>query len=175
MITRSKSRQLENYEFVSLEPNKKYTPLISASYTRNHIYNYRENDVGDLLRKYNRINYNRPYIYEPINYITLNSYRKKRGLEFEKKIFNCWENSQISIKSFENFRWTEENCKSCKEHIVSKNWEILKHIPIINSYNKVGGIPDILIRSDKIKSILNEDYPFSNDPLHYVILEIKYS
>lgn len=177
MITRSKAKQTQDYQFVSL-PEKKRYPLISASYTRNHIYNYKENDLKNIVKKFRNFefqtsnNLQRRYS----DYVTLNSYRKKRGIEFEQKIFQMWESrADIKLKTFENYKWTISNCKLCKSDIFSKEYDILKQVPIINPYNKVGGIPDILIRSDKIKSILEEDYPFDNEPLHYVILEIKYS
>ena len=173
VTTRSQSKETPT-EFLFLKPKKRYRPMIAASYTRNHIYGFKENDIKNIMNTYyyhrgTQSNQNKKLI-------TINSFRKKRGLEFEKEIFNIWEqNSNIIMKNYDDMKWTYENCKISEEDIKNMKYHILKHIPIINVYNRVGGIPDILIRSDKIRDILNVDYPFLYESIHYVLLEIKYS
>lgn len=177
VITRSISNNQGNQEFLSLGPNKRFRPMIAASYTRNHIYGFKENDINHIMNTYYYITKKHSHNKSNKNKtVTVNSFRKKRGLEFENQVFEFWENNPlIDMNSYDNLKWTLENCQNIKDDIIRQKHDILKHIPIINPYNRVGGIPDILIRSDKIKEILSVDYPFIHEPCHYVLLEIKYS
>ena len=176
VITRSISNNQGNQEFFYLEPHKRYRPMIAASYTRNHIYGFKENDINHIMNTYYYITKKHSHNTNKNKTVTINSFRKKRGLEFENQVFEFWKNNpHIDINSYDNLKWTIENCQNVKNDIIYQKYDILKHIPIINPYNRVGGIPDILIRSDKIKEILSVDYPFIYEPSHYVLLEIKYS
>ena len=114
------------------------------------------------------------YIFPNFSEFTeISSQRCKRGIEFEISLENNWGLS----KSYKELRWTKDNCKSIRKELFDnlKLYDSLTSVPLLNSFSKVGGIADLLIRSDKVSTILKVDYPYYNDPIHWVIIEIKYS
>jgi len=162
--------QNKNIQVSELPVSNRFLPQISATKTYNYLVDKKEKDIDKII-------FEEKEAYSPLSF-----YRCERGREFEKKItrmiISKCDVLDITYKSYPFMQWSNFNCKSVQKEIVSMEYGVLFSVPLINVYNKVGGIADILVRSDCIDKIMDKDtcmYPYYNEPVHYIVIEIKYS
>lgn len=141
------------------------------------IKNYMMNDpIIDWIKKKHETKFN-------INNNIALQYLFKCGNEFEKLIFEylhkTYKNNVIEME--EHQQVTEENVKKTINYM-KKGIPIILHGHLKNEKNKTHGIPDILIRSDWIQKIFDEEENIDcikTENLlwncHYRVIEIKWS
>jgi hypothetical protein len=110
-------------------------------------------------------------------------YILKKGIQFEAELIKYLNNRGNSIVSVSDFI-TNDSCRRAIE-LMKEGVPILHSVPIRNNYNKTQGIIDLLVRSDHLADIVNEN-PLSeenrvkkasklNGNYHYVVIDIKFS
>ncbi len=110
----------------------------------------------------------------------------KKGNEFEKLIIDCLEKKcPNDIKTVMNSKITfQDGCKKTIEYMM-QGVKIIVQAPLNNDSNDTYGIADIIIRSDFINELFDEEVipqnmvnfkaPKLNGEYHYVVIDIKWS
>lgn len=139
---------------------KKNTERVSPS----KLYNYISgNQIRDVIPSSN-------------NWSELSMIRTTNGNNYEKKIME--QRQHIKISNHINRHTFNISKNIIREGLLNPQDDskgILYSVPLINPKNNTGGIADILIRSDLIESVLDIDYPYKHERLHYICVDIKYS
>lgn len=165
--------------------NVNFSNFIAPSSLRNYFLN---EPLLDYLKLYG---FKRSIIGDPksselgfIEHIT------KSGIEFEKETINnlmkIVKNNKMKCVEIadKNYAFSLEKYEQTIAHM-KKGVDVIFQGVLIDYDNKIRGIPDILIRSDKINTIFDDDiYPaeleyvkniLNKKKYHYVPVEIKYA
>lgn len=175
-FTRSKRPRLLN----PLQPKKRNLPWVSATSTRNYMLN---DGLVDVLKMYHKDNHGFSGKNE---YDTLTQYLMEKGNDFEKEVIkyisnNCLE--PVYVSDIINDRTVQQTINYMKQGV-----PLIHSAPIRNSRNGTHGIIDLLVRSDYLCHIVEEN-PLSKEEqnisasklscksegYHYVVVDIKFS
>lgn len=177
-----KRKQVEepvSYHTRSKKP-KLYTvsvEYISATSTRNYMLN-------DCLVDWLKINKKKHNIGDSIRHGKgFGSFIMERGIEFEDKLIKYIHNHRLKIVSVSD-RITDESVNKTI-NLMKLGTPVIHSAPIRNIKNRTHGIIDILIRSDLIRSLVDEN-PLTDQEMiipspklghnfHYVVIDVKFS
>ena len=152
---------------------------VSATNTHNYMLKDGICDWLKLYGKNERINYNKKIKnYEN----TFTTFLMDKGLEFEKQVikylksnFKC-----IKVADFYTLGDAKKTLKFMKQGV-----PIIYSAPIYNEGNKTYGIIDLLVRSDYMNKVFNNNIippnlekrqaPLFDKKYHYLVIDIKYS
>lgn len=189
----TRSKRPKNF---SILPDKKSYPWISATSLKNHMIN---DQLVDVLKNNDTIGShvktNSGYISERknVNKTTRersNSFQEfimEKGLQFENDLVTYIKNRYIDTV-FVSTTIDDETVKKTIEYM-NKGVPIIHSAPVRNYKNKTQGVIDLLIRSDYIKYIIEEN-PISieeerknaiklenidGETYHYIVVDIKFS
>jgi hypothetical protein len=171
----NKRRQLTNWN-----------EMISASSIRNYIL---EDPLLDWLKYYSisnlndipkeKINYNN-YNNNNKNTLSFNNFIMEQGNLFEKNVYNLLINKFDVVQvSYNNESQSYEKYMETIDYM-KKGVNIIYQGVLHDYKNKLYGVPDLLIRTDKFNEIFNKNLiiPTNNKSLikyHYVVVDIKHS
>ena len=152
--------------------------VVSAS----HVHNYMIKDpLVDWLRNKIRSGTRATPVYSSNQGFT--DFIMKKGIEFESELVTHLTNTGKSIVKVSNVI-TDDSCRKAIE-LMKVGTPILHSVPVRNNYNRTQGIIDLLIRSDHIKDLVDENpltpiemltpAPRLNSSYHYVVIDIKFS
>ena len=171
--------------------NVSWENMIGASKVRNF---FLSDPLIDWLQFYNittiddkpkkKIKNNRKYV----NYSADNSFSsfiKSEGIRFEEKVYSYLKGKYNIVKVAEYYQARDEKMFNNTIELMKKGVDML-YQPIVHDFvNETYGIPDLLVRSDKINEIFgyhilndmeaNIPSPVLGTPFHYVVIDIKYS
>ena len=173
--TRSKKPKLSD----GLTFKKKKMTWISATKTHNYM---NKDPLIDWLNVYSKRerSFSMDYSLPNNSNETFTQFLMKKGVEFEKKVVEYLK-EKFPVKTISNF-YTKETAKETLK-LIKEGFPIIHSAPLYNQYNKTFGIIDLLIRSDYINKIINNDVLTSeeekigckfHDNFHYVVIDIKY-
>lgn len=173
--TRSKSPSL----LQCLGVIKKKREIVSAT----QIYNYIMKDpLVDWLKlknkkRYTRKNHNRK------KKSSFTEFIMEKGIEFEKQIVKYINNNIIPV-IFVSDTINKSSLEKTKQ-LMYQGVPIIHSAPVKNQYNNTYGIIDLLVRSDYINDIVEENVindietnissPKLGKPYHYIVIDIKFS
>ena len=173
--TRSKRPRLSS-PFV---PQRRERPqIVSAT----HVHNFMINDtLVDWLKSRSRRGTRSTPVYSSNPGFT--NFIMKQGVEFETELIKYFNNNGTPITTVSEFI-TDESCKRAID-LMKEGVPILHSVPIRNNYNKTQGIIDLLVRSDHMGDIVEEN-PLSSEErrkgasrlsgnYHYIVIDIKFS
>jgi hypothetical protein len=159
-----------------LSSNKKW---ISATKTHNFMIN---DSLCDWLKLYGKT---RNIKHKHKIRLFENNFKEfimNKGIEFEKKVIKYLKNTFKCVKVADFY--TVNDAKKTIKHM-KNGVPIIYSAPIYNQYNKTYGIIDLLVRSDYINQIFNENTipthletfkaPNLNGKYHYRVIDIKFS
>jgi len=156
---------------------KKSLPWVSATSTRNYMIN---DGLVDVLKMYHKDNHG----FSGNNqYDTLTQYLMDKGNEFEREVVkyideNCLKS--VYVADIINDRTVQQTIDYIKQGV-----PLIHSAPVRNKRNGTHGIIDLLVRSDYLCHIINENplleeevcipAPKLKDDYHYVVIDIKFS
>jgi hypothetical protein len=115
------------------------------------------------------------------DYQTHTEFIMEQGIEFEKIVYNKL-NEKFNIVMVTNTNESRSYQKYIDTVEYMKEGIDIIYQGVLHDYkNKLYGVPDLLVRSDKFKTIFNYNYnnnhnsPKLNQPFHYVVVDIKHS
>jgi hypothetical protein len=180
-FTRSKCPKLTEplgYKKNTLEP-------ISAT----HLYNYMNNDsLIDWLKlpknknkNKNKNNNKKKFPYTGSG--NFSDFIMERGIEFESNLVKYINDNRVPVVTVSSVI-TPDSLLKTKE-LMFQGVPIIHSAPVKNNYNNTQGIIDLLVRSDYLADLVDED-PLSEmekilpasklkQPYHYVVIDIKFS
>ena len=155
-------------------PNEYKIQYISAT----HLYNYMVNNTLVDWLKYKKINYVSDY--NKKNYF--GNFLLQKGVEFENNIINYLKLKHEIVSVSEEIN--DDTVQKTKD-LMFKGVPIIHSAPLRNTYEQLHGVADLLIRSDYINEIFEEE-PLSeeettcninllNQSYYYIVVDIKYS
>lgn len=172
-FTRSKRPRLSD----PLPPTKRSLPWVSATSTKNFMTN---NGLLDVFKMYHN-NGNKSFL----NYRsdTIDNYLMAKGIEFEKELVKYIDNNRLKsiyVSDVINDKTVQQTIDYMKQGV-----PLIHSAPIRNNRNGTHGVIDILIRSDYLHHIVEENpltedeqsisAPKLNGKYHYVVVDIKFS
>ena len=173
--TRSKRPRLSS----PFAPQRRERPqVVSAT----HVHNFMINDtLVDWLRSRSRRGTRTTPVYSSNPGFT--DFILRQGIEFENELIKYFNNSGTPIVTVSEFI-TDESCRLAID-LMKEGVPILHSVPVRNNYNRTQGIIDLLVRSDHLGDIVEEN-PLStverkkrasrlNGNYHYVVIDIKFS
>lgn len=173
--TRSKRPRLQDPLFF----NKSNQITVSAT----HIYNYMNNDtLVDWLKLTN--NFIKKQRFNNTKHTeSFNEFIMKRGIEFEEELIK-YINTELQPVVTVSKLINNETIQKTKE-LMSQGIPIIHSAPVKNSYTNTQGIIDLLVRSDCLSNLIDEDpltlaektipSPKLGKPYHYIVIDIKFS
>jgi hypothetical protein len=168
--------------------NIDWNEMISASSIRNYML---DDPLIDWLKYYSIDNINKKpnhnnnhnnhnNNYNNNNNHNFNSFIMEQGNIFEKIVFtklkeNLKDNFSIIQVSYNNESQSYEKYMETLKYM--KEGVDIIYQGVLHDYNnKLYGVPDLLVRSDKFNSIFNQQIEFSNKKKnYYVVVDIKHS
>lgn len=177
--TRSKRPRI----YAPLEYKRQKREIVCAS----HLYNYM---IGDPLVDWLKLSNRRGTRGSPAYTYSsgFSEFIKSKGLEFEREIIKYINENRISVVSVSEYINFESLCKT--KELMYKGVPIIHSAPVKNYRSGTQGIIDLLVRSDYL-NILVEENPLSSEeielpapklintdcskPYHYVVVDIKFS
>ena len=163
-----------------IESSKNHStrPWVSASMTRNYLIG---DPILDYLEMYGKQRgFHRDHEYKNFNEkYNITNYIMEQGNKFEQKVFEL-------LKQ----RITKYQQVSYGDHIDSQNHQLairtkelihrgvpmILHPVMIDQETKTCGVADLIVRSDYIHKLVdNFEQPKENHPLHYIVVDIKFS
>lgn len=160
---------------------KKIKYIVSAT----QIYNYMMRDpLVDWLKfrklhKEKSSRHFRNYLYSKC----FTDFIMERGVEFESELIKYININLLPIVSISD-TITPQSLSKTKE-LMLKGVPALHSAPVKNIYNNTQGIVDLLVRSDYLSKIVDEEpltdtekiipSPKLGKPYHYIVIDIKYS
>ncbi len=172
-FTRSKRPRLSD----PLPPVKRSLPWVSATSTKNFMTN---DGLLDVFKMYHN-NGNKSFL----NYKsdTINNYLMARGIEFEKELVKYIDHNRLKsiyVSDIINDKTVQQTIEYMKQGV-----PLIHSAPVRNKRNGTQGVIDILIRSDYLCNIVEENplteeeqsipAPKLNGKYHYVVVDIKFS
>ena len=178
--TRSKRPRItESYEsFYNKLDKVKEKPWVSATKT----FNYMANDhLVDWLKIY--ASRNRSVSRDDLNFEdTFLSFLSKKGIIFENKVVEYIRSLNFQTVHVSDF-YNKESAKKTVQYM-KEGIPIIHSAPIYNRKNNTYGIIDLLVRSDYINKLFQEDILDSceetnsasklNGNYHYRVIDVKY-
>lgn len=171
--TRSKRPKL----YGPLDHKKQNKEMISAT----HIYHYIMQDpIIDWLKSQNTTNYS-SNVYKQNG--KFSEFIMNRGIEFESELIKYINYNRIPVISVSKYI-TPTSLRQTKQ-LMYKGTPIIHSAPVRNYQAGTQGIIDLLVRSDYLSNLVDEN-PLSDDesklsavklgkPYHYVVIDIKFS
>jgi hypothetical protein len=111
------------------------------------------------------------------------SFIMERGIEFEDKIIDYINNHRLPVVTVSN-RITDESVKKTID-LMKAGTPVIHSAPVRNPNNHTHGIIDLLIRSDFIELLVDDNLltneekmipaPKLNHEFHYVVIDVKFS
>jgi len=154
---------------------ERITPWIAATKTRNYFLN---DHLIDWLKLYGHRRRSESNKFTNNN--TFTNYIKKKGMEFESEVVNLISTKipVVHVSDVYNLQSVNKTIEYMKQGI-----PIIHSAPVRNRKNKTYGIVDLLIRSDYINQLIDEDVPIEPASAHkinaedyyYLVIDIKYS
>lgn len=174
-FTRSKKPRLVN----PLPHIKKTLPWVSATSTKNFMTNDGLLDVFKMCHKGNKPH--KPFLnYE---FDTIEKYLIQRGIEFEKSLIKYIHSNRLKsvhVSEIINDETVQQTIDYIKQGV-----PLIHSAPVRNKRNGTHGVIDILVRSDYLCHIVEENPlteeeqlirgPKLNGNYHYVVIDIKFS
>ena len=173
--TRSKRPRLSS----PFTPRRRERPqVVSAT----HVHNFMINDtLVDWLRSRSRRGTRTTPVYSSNPGFT--DFILRQGIEFETKLIKYFNDNNTPIVTVSEFI-TDESCRHAID-LMKEGVPILHSVPVRNNYNRTQGIIDLLVRSDHLGDIVEEN-PLSPEDrrkrasrldgnYHYVVIDIKFS
>jgi len=107
----------------------------------------------------------------------------RQGIEFERELIKYLNKRGTPVVTVSEFI-TDESCRRAID-LMKEGVPVLHSVPVRNNYNKTHGIIDLLVRSDHLSDIVEEN-PLSHverktsgsrlsGNYHYVVIDIKFS
>jgi hypothetical protein len=149
-------RKKSPIQTISKKPKSLY---FSASQVKNYIS---KDPLLDWLKLYHD-----PQIPSQSHF---SDFLKQRGIDFEKAVL-----SYLSTKfpiTFVSDKITEESCQKAIS-LITQKVPALCSVPFINHSNKTKGIIDLLVHTDYLNKITDQEFPITVP--HYVVIDIKFS
>jgi hypothetical protein len=172
-FTRSKCPKLTE----PLEYKKNTCKPISAT----HLYNFMINDPLIDWLKLPKNNDKRKLSYTRTG--NFSDFIMERGVEFESELVKYINNNRLPVVTVSPVI-TPDSLRKTKE-LMFQGIPILHSAPVKNNYNNTQGIVDLLVRSDYLADLVDEDplsevekilpAPKLEQPYHYVVVDIKFS
>ena len=152
--------------------------MVSAT----HVHNFMIKDtLVDWLRTRSRRGTRATPVYSSNPGFT--DFIMKKGIEFETELVKYLHTKGIPITTVSEFI-TDESCR-CAIDLMKEGVPVLHSVPVRNNYNSTQGIIDLLVRSDYLGEILDENpltheerqrpAPRVHGNYHYVVVDIKFS
>lgn len=173
--TRSKRPRL----YGPLEYKRQKREIISAT----HLYHYM---MKDPLVDWLKLNTRRGISSFPDYTQTRNSFKefiKNRGIEFESELVKYISSNRVPVISVSEYI-TPNSLNRTKE-LMYQGVPLIHSAPVRNHQNGTQGIIDLLVRSDYLNDLVDENplstiestLPAANlgKPYHYVVVDIKFS
>ena len=181
LITRSKKPRLVG----PLTPKKRSLPWVSATSTKNFMTNDGLLDVFKMYhsnRDGNRDGNRDKYVLKPET-DTFENYLMIKGIEFEKMLIQYIHTNRlrsVHVSEIINDKTVRQTIDYMKQGV-----PLIHSAPVRNKINGTHGVIDILIRSDYLCHIIEEN-PLTeeeqsiraiklNGNYHYVVIDIKFS
>ena len=153
-----------------------YNSFVSAT----HVYNYMRNDcLSDWLKIYGEITDTT----DTTNTNSFATFIMKKGLEFEDEIINYIDTHIHPVVTVSN-KITPKTCQETIE-LMMEGTPFIHSAPVMNEKNGTRGIIDLLVRSDYICNMIEDDpitemekYVYSsklNAEYYYIVIDIKFS
>jgi hypothetical protein len=152
---------------------------ISATSTRNYML---KDSLVDWLKLHNETRYTRDYS-STQNIKGFSSFIMDRGIDFEDKLINYINNNRLSVITVSE-RITEESVNKTID-LMKIGTPIIHSAPFRDTKNHTHGIIDLLIRSDYIGLLVNDDplteeeikipAPKLDHKFHYIVIDVKFS
>lgn len=172
--TRSKKPRLEN----SFIFKKKNRIMVSAT----HVYSYMMRDsLVDWLKLSSRCGTRKSPAYTKAGGFT--EFIMNKGVEFECELIKYINNNRVPVISVSEYI-TPDSLRKTKE-LMKQGVPIIHSAPVKNPYNNTQGIIDLLVRSDYIANLVDEDpltkdektisAPKLDESYHYIVIDIKFS
>lgn len=174
-VKRTRAYSFEEYK------NYNWEKWVSATETKNYMLN---DPLLDWLNMYGG-KYNIISDKQQNNSYDFNEYIMKKGIEFEKAIYenlnNRFKDKIVNVAN--NYEGYSTNKLNKTIEYMRQGVPLIYHGVLHNKDNNTFGIPDIIIRSDYINKVveceeqddsLNDGCVFS-DKWHYRVIEIKYT
>lgn len=172
--TRSKRPRLSG----PVEFKKRNREMISAT----HLYHYMMRDpLVDWLKLTSRRGTRRTPEYTQAGGFT--EFIMNRGVEFESELIKYINDNRIPVVSVSEYI-TDEGVRRTKE-LMKKGVPVLHSAPVKNYRTGTQGIIDLLVRSDYMADLVDEEplsdvervlsSPTLGKPYHYVVIDIKFS
>lgn len=147
-----------------------------------HVHNFMVNDtLTDWLKYRSRRGTRSTPIYSHSSGFT--EFILRRGIEFEREIVKYINNNCVSVVTVSEYI-TDETCKKASK-LMKEGVPVLHSVPVKNRYNNTQGVIDLLVRSDFIGAIVDENplsieeqnkrAPRLSGSYHYVVIDIKFS
>ena len=169
--TRSKRPKL----FTHLENNKDTKVLVSAS----HLYNYMMKDtLVDWLKFKTKQQKSIGTTKKSKNFT---EFIMNRGNQFEDELVKYIHNNRMPIVTVSKYI-TNKTLQQTKT-FMKQGAPIIHSAPVRNIDNGTQGVIDLLIRSDHLNNLVEQQHIYDNDkpasklghPFHYVVIDIKFS
>ena len=173
--TRSKKPKL----LPGLTFSKKKFQWISATKTHNYM---RKDTLCDWLKLYGKRQ--RTFSFEETNSMfsheTFKTFLLKKGVEFEKKVVDYLK-TKFKVEYVSDY-YTKETAKITLD-LIKQGVPIIHSAPLYNQYNKTYGIIDLIVRSDYLNKIVEENVLSTeeekigckyHDNFHYRVIDVKY-
>ena len=157
--------------------------MVSAS----HLYNYMINDsLVDWLKFGNYQGTQKTFTQKTFTNDSscgFTEFIMNKGVEFEKEIIKYINQNKIPVVSVSEYI-TEDSLNETK-NLMMNGTPLIHSAPVRNNVNGTQGVIDILIRSDFLHKLIDENCltteeivkpaPILKKPYHYVVIDIKFS
>ena len=174
--TRSKRPRIEEKAYSSYPKED----IVSAT----SLYHYMNKDpLIDWLKLNNHSETRFGSFNRPCNHGTFNKFITERGIEFEKELVKYIDQYRIPVKYVSSYI-NEESLQTTKNFMM-KGVPIIHSAPLFNKINNTHGIADLLVRSDYLSDLVDEDpltdveknipSPTLGTNYHYIVIDIKFS
>lgn len=172
--TRSKRPKLS----VGLDIKRYKKELVSAT----HLYNYmRKDTLVDWLKLTSRRGTRSTPAYTKAGGFT--EFIMNKGVEFEDKLIKYINDDRISVVTVS--KYINDNSLRKTKELMKQGIPVLHSVPVRNPVNGTQGIIDLLVRSDYIHRLIDENplteteqcisSPKLGHSYHYVVIDIKFS
>ena len=152
--------------------------MVSAS----HLYHYMMRDpLVDWLKLCSRRGTRTSPAYTHANSFT--EFIMNRGVEFEGELIKYIDANRIPVTSVSEYI-TKESLQQT-EDLMKAGVPVIHSAPVKNTHNGTQGIIDLLVRSDCISNLVEQDplsdaekiipAPKLGKPYHYIVIDIKFS
>ena len=176
--TRSKRPRLLSKKESKTDENTSELEMVSAS----HLYNYMMQDpLVDWLKLSNRRGTRKTNVYTHASGFT--EFIMNRGVEFESELVKYINIHRVPVVSVSEYI-TDESVRKTK-NLMFQGVPLIHSAPVRNYKTGTQGVIDLLIRSDFLNKLVDEEpltleestipSPKLNKKYHYVVIDVKFS